>query len=114
MVKSGKEEMKLRGARIRQIRREKYVSSRELYEFLGISPSSYVRIEEGRREMRCFEAIKIAEYLNVPVLKILCVEPKPIVSDKVKKMAVNSGFDELEVNRRLHKFAAAVVESLHI
>lgn len=112
MVKPDVKLLMRRGDRIRTIRTQKGKSSLDLANYLGISRSSYIRIEDGIRDMRCFEAVLIAEYLNVPILKIMNVQEKPIISDQVKTLALQSGFHNWEVGNRFNKFAKAVASAL--
>ena len=101
-----------RGACIKAIRVSKHISASELARYLNTSRNSYIRIEDGIREMRCFEAIAIAEFLNVHLFKIMDVTPKPIVSSRTREMALESGFNPWELGNRFQKFADSVVQSV--
>lgn len=112
MVKQEVKDLIQKGNNIRYLRASRNKSINEMAEYLGISRSSYVRIEDGVRDMRCFEAVLIAEYLNVPILKIMNVQEKPIISEQVKSLALQSGFHNWEVGNRFNKFAEAVASAL--
>lgn len=111
MSKPDKDFLIKRGKQIRAIRLSKHVSATELAEYMNINRSSYVRIESGAREMRCFEAVKIAEFLNVHLFQIMSVQSKPLISTKIRDIALKSGFNQWEVGNRFHAFANAVVDS---
>ncbi|WP_171497544.1 helix-turn-helix domain-containing protein [Acinetobacter bereziniae] len=106
--------MKERGERIRELRKARHVSIVELAQYMGISKNSYSRIEEGIRDMKCGEAQDLSIFLNVHLTLILGIKPPHLVSDKIRKFAVNSGFRNSEINPRLFNFAKVVIQDFHI
>jgi len=109
--------LKPRGEIIRQLREKKSVSCRELYEYLDISRSSYLKIEKGLRDLRCDELIKICEYLNVNPSLILGYKPKAVPTDKVHKLAIQNGFEQarqqngrIDISPRLYTFANQLIQ----
>lgn len=112
--------LKERGKRIKEIRESKYVTAMEIVEYIGISRSSYSSIETGKRDMKCCEALKIAEFLNVHPNRILGFSSPRVVEDKVRKAAIDNGFDvarqidgRIDISPRLIKFAIQVVDQVH-
>jgi len=109
-----------RGRRIARIRKSKYVTESEICEYVGIARTSYRGIESGKRDMRCFEALKIAEYLNVHPNLIIGFGAPKLQEDKVRKLAVDNGFGvtghysgRLDISPRLFSFARQVVDHVH-
>lgn len=113
MAKMTIEGMKIRGERIRKLRKNRHVSQVELCTFIGISKNSYARIESGTREMKCSELEKLSEFLNVPINVILGIKPPHLVSDKIKTFAINSGFNRSEITPRVFNFANLVIQNFH-
>lgn len=105
-----------RGCRIARIRKSKYVTETEISKFVGISRISYRGIENGKRDMRCFEALKIAEYLNVHPNLIIGFGAPKLQEDKVHKLAVDNGFGVpgYYISPRLLSFARQVVDQVHV
>ena len=109
-----------RGMRLRQIRKAKYVSEVEISEYVGISRSCYRSIESGQRDMKCMEVLMISKYLNVHPNRIMGVVAPRIPVDKVRKLAIDNGFDvarqvggAIDISPRLLKFAVQVVDQVH-
>lgn len=103
-----------RGLRIRALRKKKYISTSEIASYMGMSRTSFGRIEKGERDLKCEEIIAISTYLNVHPNKILGVEAPRLVSDKLKRFAISHGFEPREINPRLFNFAITVVQDFHI
>ncbi len=106
-----------RGCRIARLRKSKYVTETEISEYVGISRVSYRRIEQGKRDMRCFEALKIAEFLNVHPNLIIGFGAPKLQEDKVRKLAVDNGFEvarqfsgRIDISPRLIAFARQVID----
>lgn len=108
-----REQLKVRGERIRKMRKARHVSIVELAQYMGISKNSYARIEDGIRDMKCGEAQDLSIFLNVHLNLILGIKPPHLVSDKIRKFAVNSGFRSSEISPRLYDFAKVVIQDFH-
>lgn len=109
--------LKPRGEIIRQLREKKSVSRSEMYEYLGVSRGCYAKIENGLRDLRCDELMKICEYLNVNPSLILGYKPKALPTDKVHKLAIQNGFEQarqrngqIDISPRLYAFANQVIQ----
>lgn len=103
-----------RGLRIRALRIKKYISVLEIATYMDMSRTSFNRIENGERDLKCEEIIAIARYLNVAPTIIMGTQAPKLVSDKLKRFAVNSGFNAGEINPRLFDFVNTVVQDFHI
>lgn len=112
MAKDNPENLIQRGKVIREIRESKHVTASELARYINISRKSYERIESGERDMRCFEAMRIATFLNVHLYKILNHAPKPIVSSRTQEIALASGFHNWEIGHRFQNFANEIVKAV--
>ncbi len=114
-------DMKARGIRIRRIRVRKNISEAAVSEYMGIARESYRRIEQGKRDLRCAEAIKLAERLKVHPSIIIGYGSPQIQEEHVYKLAIDNGFDiarqldgRITISPRLVKFAQAVVSQIHV
>lgn len=114
MIKESNELIKDRGQRIKALRKKKYISAVEIAEYMGISRSSFVRIENGERDMKCSEILEISTFLNVHPNKVMGLEAPRLVSDKIKRIALSNGFARAEINPRLYDFANTIVKDFHI
>lgn len=114
MAETKNESIKRRGLRIRALRTKKYISALEIATYMGMSRSSFNRIENGERDVKCEEIMAIATYLNVHPNKIIGVEAPKLISDKLKRFAINHGFQPTEINPRLFNFASTVVQDFHL
>ncbi len=56
---------------IRAIRTEKKISQQEIADFMGITQSTYNRIENGSIELKISDLKKISEKLEVPASQLL-------------------------------------------
>jgi putative transcriptional regulator len=52
-------------------RKEKKLNTKEIAQILGVSPTHYNDIENGKRNPSIELSLKISEFFNVPVLKFL-------------------------------------------
>lgn len=114
-------DMKERGMRIRRLRQARGVSALKLSKYMGISRASFNRMELGERDMRCFEAIKIAECLNVHPSQVIGYHPPEMNEEHVYKLAIDLGFEvvtqadgRITISPRLYNFAQAVVSQAHL
>lgn len=59
------------GRNIKQYRREKKMTQENMAQCVGITPLNYGRLERGERNVSLEQLDRIAEILEVPILKLL-------------------------------------------
>lgn len=59
--------MKELGDLIKRVRRSKMLLQDEVAEFMGISRSSYINIEQGRKALKLQEAFDLCEFLDINI-----------------------------------------------
>jgi len=67
------------GKKIKQMRESRHVSQEEFAEELGIPRSSLSQIENGKRDVKTGELIKIASFFNISVDQLLDLKKEPEV-----------------------------------
>lgn len=113
-------DLKNRGMKIRRLRRLNNLTALNVSQYMGISRGSFNRIELGLRDMRCNEAIMMAELFKVHPNFIMGCESPVITEEHVFKIAIDHGFEvarqvdgKIGISPRLVNFAQAVVTQIH-
>ncbi|MBL0735418.1 helix-turn-helix transcriptional regulator [Flavobacterium sp. GN10] len=71
------------GENIRKYRREKDLKAEQIFEEIGISQSTYSKIENNRCKVDIATLIKIASVLNIDVVELLSIPKKPAKYDEL-------------------------------
>jgi len=69
--------MKCIGTRLKQLRKQRNLTQRQIAEFLEISQSTYAKIETGDRNLKLTKLTKLCNLYNVPEEYIVYGEGKP-------------------------------------
>jgi transcriptional regulator with XRE-family HTH domain len=67
------------GKKIKQMRESRHVNQEKFAEELGIPRSSLSQIENGKRDVKTGELIKIAHFFNISVDQLLDLKKEPEV-----------------------------------